>query len=669
MNLRTSSVIIVLCLAFTRCGSLLSELDRIKKKFEGTPAAPQVGEVQPVYAAATNWLQYVRNDGTGALTATGTLCDGAETGLASSCLHGGEMKRVPVTNRSDCAGLNATDALGAFTWRCAMINGVPNMVTGGLAEERYLSHLLDFSGTGSWRLNSVTVTDSAGSASTEPTLWYTNPIVRDFTDVASPSSLDLNNSDTVYMFTTSPGKQLFLSGARAALVTQPGVVIATTAVLHHISPSNSFNWVEATTDSTGATNSALNLTNSNFCAVRGSNFANRRIVFASTNYARVSFTRVFNAGIDFVGSGVGNIFNEVILSNGRWLLDAAGNHNLVSVGLTLHNADYGYSTGNSQTYTGHIGINHTGANLAVQGLRGGPIEDSTFMNMLYVNNESFGIGTAGVRNTFVNVAIGSAQARISSTANFEYFSGQVRYGQTNALCAVGAGTHGIDASCIAQNASDFTLTTSLNFNAAFVGRVTADDTANQSDAAGLATFGSIADYFRFESRHRGYGREAAIAHFDTTHRGACTSGSCRIWDLRLRSTDTQLREVLPVPGTDDMYFHHWQAGTADACTAIHGAVWGDAVCSLPGYTDQGACEGEGGAWQASICTTRALRNAYEILNDARGNDNGLCESNEACMYTPNFGAYQGHGRIVSVGNISGGDFLNVDLYRFETNGI
>lgn len=655
-------------LAFSRCGSLLSELDRIKKKFAGNPTPPQVGEVLPIYAAATNWMQFVRNDGTGALTASGTLCDGSETGLASTCLHGGEMKRVAVTNRTDCVGLSASDALGAFQWRCAMIDGVPNMVTGGLAEERFLSHLLDFSGTGSWRLNSVTVTDAAGSVSTAATLWYTNAIIRDFTDIASPSSLDLNNSDVIYMFTASPGKQLFLSGARAALVTQPGLVIQTTAVLHHINVSNNFNWVEATTDSTGATNSSLILTNSNFCVVRGSNIANRRIAFASTNYARFSFTRVFNAGIDFVGSGLGNIFNEVILSNGRWLLDAAGNHNLVSLGLTLHNSDYGYSTGNMQTYHGHAVLNHTGANFSVQGLRGSSIDDSTFMNVAYTNHQSFGAATNGTRNTFINLAIGSADARISATGNYEYFTGQVRYGQTNTLCSSGGTSAGVDAGCIAQNASDFTLTTSLNFNAAFVGRVLSDDTANQSDATGLATFGAIADFFRFENRFRGYGREAGTAHFDTTHRGSCTSGSCRIWDLRLRATDAQLREVLPVPGTNDMYFHRWQAAGFDACNAIQGAVWQDTVCNQPGYLTQTTCEGAGGTWQTSLCSTRALRNAVEILNDARGNDNGLCESNEACMYTPNFGSYQGHGRRNYVGNVNGGLISNVDLFRYAVNG-
>jgi len=36
-----------------------------------------------------------------------------------------------------------------------------------------------------------------------------------------------------------------------------------------------------------------------------------------------------------------------------------------------------------------------------------------------------------------------------------------------------------------------------------------------------------------------------------------------------------------------------------------------------------------------------LVNATERLFDERGNDNGLCESDESCVYSPNIGAYQG----------------------------
>ncbi len=54
--------------------------------------------------------------------------------------------------------------------------------------------------------------------------------------------------------------------------------------------------------------------------------------------------------------------------------------------------------------------------------------------------------------------------------------------------------------------------------------------------------------------------------------------------------------------------------------------------------------------------------------DGVGNDNGLCESSEACIYTPNIGAYQGHGRLQFMQTISGGNFSNIDLWRYGVNG-
>ena len=53
-----------------------------------------------------------------------------------------------------------------------------------------------------------------------------------------------------------------------------------------------------------------------------------------------------------------------------------------------------------------------------------------------------------------------------------------------------------------------------------------------------------------------------------------------------------------------------------------------------------------------------LTNAIEVVGDYVGDEDGLCESNENCVYTPNVGAYQGHGDI---GNLDYCDFQNGTL--------
>ena len=63
-----------------------------------------------------------------------------------------------------------------------------------------------------------------------------------------------------------------------------------------------------------------------------------------------------------------------------------------------------------------------------------------------------------------------------------------------------------------------------------------------------------------------------------------------------------------------------------------------------------------------------LRNASEVMGDDLGNENGLCESSETCLYTPNIGAYQGHGDLVSAGSFTDGTLTGITLLKYETNG-
>jgi hypothetical protein len=60
--------------------------------------------------------------------------------------------------------------------------------------------------------------------------------------------------------------------------------------------------------------------------------------------------------------------------------------------------------------------------------------------------------------------------------------------------------------------------------------------------------------------------------------------------------------------------------------------------------------------------------AFEILDDGVGDDDGLCESGEACVYAPNFGAYQGEGALQPCTFPSGGTIKNVSMVGYPVNG-
>jgi hypothetical protein len=65
-----------------------------------------------------------------------------------------------------------------------------------------------------------------------------------------------------------------------------------------------------------------------------------------------------------------------------------------------------------------------------------------------------------------------------------------------------------------------------------------------------------------------------------------------------------------------------------------------------------------------------LLNATEIFFDYVGDDDGLCESGERCVYAPNMGAYQGHGdhMIECVFSDGGGPVTGVTMYAYPFNG-
>jgi hypothetical protein len=116
-------------------------------------------------------------------------------------------------------------------------------------------------------------------------------------------------------------------------------------------------------------------------------------------------------------------------------------------------------------------------------------------------------------------------------------------------------------------------------------------------------------------------------------------------DFVLSAGDNVLRNIAPVPTGDDTLTHEWGGFDATTCGYVRGATW-----------------------SGSACTSTFLRDSFELLDDSVGNDNGLCESNETCVHTPNIGYYQGEGDLVSAGAFTDGAITGVTMLRYQTNG-
>jgi hypothetical protein len=335
--------------------------------------------------------------------------------------------------------------------------------------------------------------------------------------------------------------------------------------------------------------------------------------------------------------------------------------NVTAIGMACGVKPFGKSTWISDV----TALNSLNTGIAHGADRG---EDNAFFRSAVANQNLSGFGLDGmvyrvartsVRDLAVAHSGGFGIIEIASQVSWAGFHGLVMVGNSNVPgtgiqdCGVGGnlrdGGIATDGAAVTNcrliAPSTGMIVAPISLATSFAGKVSADDPANASDVAGAAAFTSITDWTGFSNAYRAWGRDSAQAFPHPSQQGSCTAGTCRIWDASLSASDTVLRDRLPVPTGNDVFTHVWSADGGTACAELPGAVW-----------------------SGSTCTSTALHNARELIDDGIGNDNNLCESNEACLYTPNLGSYQGHGALVSAGAFANGAVTDVTLYRHSVNG-
>ena len=189
----------------------------------------------------------------------------------------------------------------------------------------------------------------------------------------------------------------------------------------------------------------------------------------------------------------------------------------------------------------------------------------------------------------------------------------------------------------------FTVRGNVEPQGSFLGRV-ATDAANATPAlAAPMSQVSITDWSHFENLYRGWVVAGSGGLFDSSNAGRCVAGSCQINDYTLAANDTVLKNQ-------------------------YGVWTNDGVC--PAAADSGE--------SVSAVTTDAsgrtfLAHAIELMSqwlNPNGNFDGLCESDEVCLYTPNIGSYQGLGDPATVTPctiVGGNGVTNVVLYAYPIN--
>lgn len=389
------------------------------------------------------------------------------------------------------------------------------------------------------------------------------------------------------------------------------------------SHNNILNKINSTNNSTNVTLTTSN--NNSLVAIHSSSAAGNGIVLeTNANRNKLQLINSFNNGSSglSLGLGTGNIvLNSVLLNNGT---------NSLSV-----------TSGASQAYLSQLAIFKTNV----------------------VGSTDAGIFMDGT----------------SSTTNIK-FSGNIWLQDQARNCSVnnvGAFKLGMNATCAPTDLSDFTLVnngSALDFTNSFAPQTPSP--FNYNDITPLAVMPFLSGVTK---------NYTAIA--DASMRGNCSSGQCVIFDYSLSVNDFNLKSrTNTVTATNSVDFI--QEGASCPIEVQGSNFLTNGACIIANnwnYTHktQLACEGAGGTWSgldgdtgsASTTAKRFLKNATEIVDPLAvgyingGNHDGLCESGEACMYSPNFGAYQGEGRPVRCSyDSNGSSLINISLWGYPGNG-
>ena len=658
-----------------------------------------VQRVVPLYPNnGLNWNDYLLNDGADVFSAADVACVGDETGSADACIHGGELRLFYVENAADCVDLSAADGLDAFEWNCMIEteSGLPVFVSTGLKQGAALSDLIDFNGA-RWLVNSVQVLQ--GSDEIDLTLdetWWFNPVQ----EITGGSDLI---GGTIHLVKTDPGAAQVFSADKAALLVAPGVTLTTDPAIPEefvISAGDlSFLWIEGALSGEGddigiafdnVTFSALRrvtvsrvdtgtyqhaielyqggrnrleditITNQRYeglvlTGATRENVIRRVAVEGGGSPFAIAISVVGNAqrnhlsgllgtnceiGLDIENDAHDNIIQDARFSSCgdscvKLAVSAAGNL-LLNVIASNSVAGITLSSGAHDNTLLNVTANSSAYGVRIDSSGVGPRVHNLFVNLATMNNDrNLSIAAPSFGNSVIGLVAGNGDYGVDlGNASPTFFHGLLKVGSNSVDdCAVADTGLGIEDNCDNSAGSTATLSSGIIMDRTFLGPVNDDDAANPIDVSGSGTHEHITDWFSFENPFRVWGLDDSDYPSDDS-RQACKSGTmCRIYDWRLASGDpgddsspVALGALVRTTG-DDTFSHQW----SDASTSVF------------------------------------LAHAVELIGDGIGDDDGLCESDEACLYTPNLGAYQGHGPLIRDTFVAG-TITGVTLYRYQDNG-
>jgi len=623
-------------------------------------AAATTLSVAPAIAGA-KWLDFYARDASEPLwlqASPGTPCS-HELVAAGACYHAGEVLRADVPGFTDCTSLTARDAIGAFQWHCHDFGPTVAMFATGLRTGKGLRDLLNAT---SWKQNILTVSSSGTPVlRSAPVAWHANNVAEATLNVNDGDGLvSLASPGTIWTVAASRASEGYLlAGDSQALVTLGDAVLSPTTDYHKVSYDATAGadlcaliaasgrkalWIEATLDGRGLCDRAVFLKASNRATIRGSrivNFTHSGISIGDSYGPRLFDVRVANSSTGVRYDEVeGGLFHHINVSNnplyGLALL-GGGEHTITSAWLAGNGE--GIKIASSDGPAEHVTLNRvTFANNQNKGLYIGPKTAGVEAVGLLATNALVGISAVGVPTEEVTAVRVTDYFSFGNTQDFNIghatvaMKGQLLH---NSNCATGTdGVLNLNTNCTPTGGD--VDSAARSGTGSFRGNAPFDD-KNQSDADGVAPYDAATfDWLNYDSFWRVWMRADGA-------RGPCSSDSCKIVDLSLA------------------------AGASPARNRSADYVGGHAPL-VPGAACPAAAAPTRWALDGQATPNKFLINALEQMGDGVGDDDGLCEASERCIYAPAFGAYQGSGGLTTacttgIGTV--GDVTNVTLQAFE----
>lgn len=572
--------------------------------------------VKPLYADASDWNQYHKIDTT-------------------TYVHGGELRTTTFPELQSCDSLSATDNLGAFDWICTeeTVDNVTqvNITSTHLKSEVGLRDLITFGESPKWKENRIDV--KLGNqiiAQSGEGVWWTNPIV-------SANTTILSTAGAIYLAQdeTNLNQRFELTADGVSLLIKPGETLQPSSNNAGVLIANNAvgTWFEgdinATNSHIGIQVDRVSFATLKFATVMNS--GGNGIELSDTLLAKASHIE----SLDNDGHGISIINNQV--TNGGNVIEHAISANNSLSGINLAGTDATLSNINS--------ANNDGDGIIISGNK------NKLFNISTSNNRLDGLLISGASNNIINsittTSNGSNGLRfaqsggvnnsrnnlLSNITTANNLSSGIKFDATdegnsliNVLDAYNAAIDCPDTSC------DEVTTVTINESALtdLFSPITSENNISNYEADTVFPITYADNFTEFENQYRAWGSQytatadAGGGTCNNVNDGSNNIG-CILFDWTLNAADSAIaRNQLTAVNTNEE--HTFYAGAPFSF----------------------------------------LSNAIEIMDDGIGNDNSLCETDEACILTPNIGSYQGHGDKTQLSDTND---LNATLYQYDDNGL